>query len=448
MRPGALGEGEIEEEKNMKSVLRVASIGMTVAAWCAAAAAASAGTTAPAAPVVSVREGNQVDVATGGATATFTVSPPRPVVVVDERYVLSNDVPDRWAKGTHLKGCYSPSTVLPDCLVPGSVVVKRIDGTVLERDKDYRLDERWASLGRIDGGRIPDKAEVLVSYHVGRMRLDGIDVTRDGKVVRVEGEPAKYGAVLPPVTADGRRVASVFMANTSKVVEPWQVFTVEGPFPEPTREEVDRRAGLVLRTLDKLRRGEPVTIVAWGDSVTAGGDVSKDEAFPQAFAAQLRKRFPKATVTLVNAGIGATHTDMRLPNLPKDVLAHRPDLVTVEFVNDMPYSAEHYRKNYERIVREIRDEGGAEVLFVTPHFTMPLMMGLEHPRGGETRANVQRMREIGAEKRIGVADASRRWEHLEREGIPYTTCLANGINHPDARGHQMFVAELMSFFPE
>src|SRR2546428_10156179 len=61
-------------------------------------------------------------------TSTFAIAPAESIVVENEPYVLSSDKPDRWIKGTHLKGCLSQVTVLPGCLVPGSVVVKTTDG--------------------------------------------------------------------------------------------------------------------------------------------------------------------------------------------------------------------------------------------------------------------------------------------------------------------------------
>jgi hypothetical protein len=56
------------------------------------------------------------------------------------------------------------------------------------------------------------------------------------------------------------------------------------------------------------------------------------------------------------------------------------------------------------------------------------------------------LRNIANEKKTGLADASRRWEHLTGEGLPYTTLLYNNINHPDDRGHLIFAEELMKFF--
>src|SRR5262245_52772973 len=55
------------------------------------------------------------------APASFTIDPAAQITVADEEYDLTTDPPDRWLKGTHLKGCLAPSgTALPGCLVPGS----------------------------------------------------------------------------------------------------------------------------------------------------------------------------------------------------------------------------------------------------------------------------------------------------------------------------------------
>src|SRR5689334_6862957 len=97
---------------------------------------------------------------------TLPVTAPGYRGVADEEYVLSSDVPQTYAKGTHLRGCCfgadGPGTVLPGCLVPGSVVVKLADGTTTEAGRDYRIDEKWAALSRIDGGRIASAAAVRI----------------------------------------------------------------------------------------------------------------------------------------------------------------------------------------------------------------------------------------------------------------------------------------------
>ena len=378
--------------------------------------------------------------------ATFKVDPAESSAVTDEEYELTTDTPDRWIKGTHLKGCIGPTnTALPGCLVPGSVVVKLSDGSVAKENVDYRLDTKWASLSRIPTGRIG--AKVRISYRVGQMRLDTLSIGSDGKIAFAKGKSARATPKPPDVAKDSLRLANVFIPVAAIALTTDQVLVIGDAFPEPDENLAAVRASLVEKTLTKLRKGRPVTLVAWGDSVTAGGEASTpDKAFPQLFATRLGERFPKSKVTLINAGIGGTSTSGRLPSLYKDVLAHQPDLVTIEFVNDMELPESAIRENLDSAFQQIRG-AGAEIILTTPHFTMPDMMRRQTWRGGETRPGVRLLRRIAEDKAVALADVSRRWEHLEKEGVPYITLLENAINHPDDRGHELFVKELLTFFP-
>ena len=370
------------------------------------------------------------------------IEPLESIAVNDEEYELTGDAPDRWIKGTHLKGCVGAGgTALPGCLVPGSVVVKLSDGTIAKENADYRLDTKWAGLSRIPTGRIGPK--VRISYRVGQMRLDSIVISSDGKVTLAKGKAERSTPEPPDISKGSLRLANVFVSPSNAP----QVLVIADGFVEPNENLSALRATLVEKTLGKLRQGKPVTIVAWGDSVTAGGEASTPErAFAKLFATRLAERFAKSKVTVVNAGIGGSNTVGRLPNLHAEVLAHQPDLVTIEFVNDMGLPEATVRENLDSAFRQIR-AAGAEVILITPHFTMPEMMGRQTWRGPESRPTVTVLRQIAEEKSVALADVSQRWEHLEKEGIPYITLLENGINHPDDRGHELFVRELLTFFP-
>jgi lysophospholipase L1-like esterase len=280
------------------------------------------------------------------------------------------------------------------------------------------------------------------------MRMDALCVSGDGKVSLIKGVADKAMPAPPKVPVGSATIAHVYLPHGCERIEARQVLPAGKPFPELDAAEIKQRgAQFVPKTLAKLQAGKPVTVVTWGDSVTAGGDASRPELrFADQFAIRLRERYPKADVRHVNAGIGATNTVMRMPKLQEEVLAHKPDLVTIEFVNDMMLKEEIVRQNWNSAIDQITS-AGAEVIILTPHFVMPEMMGKNEPFGGETRPFIDWLRDVAAKRNVALADTSKRWEHLEAEGIPYITMLANGINHPDDRGHELFVKDLMSFFP-
>jgi lysophospholipase L1-like esterase len=377
----------------------------------------------------------------------FQIEPAAFTPVNDEAVTLSSDPPNTWAAGTHLSGCMSRSTVLPGCLVPGSVVVRSPDGTVMEKGRDFLLDEHWAVLSRTTAGRIGAESRSLISYKVGLMRLDALEVDAAGKVSLTAGHSKKNSPLPPEATTGSMRLAHLFMPYGATSVETWQVFPIGPAFPEPDAHESTQRTALVPKTLKKLRAGNEVTIVAWGDSVTCGCDASRPElAFPERFVSLLGERFPDAKIKLVNAGIGGSNTSGRLPTFGKEVLSFHPDLVVIEFVNDMGLPLDTIKANFANAIAAIRG-AGAEAVILTPHFVMPEWMGHSCSRGKDNRPGVAALRNIAATHKVALADAAARWEHLELEGIPYVTYLDSGINHPDDRGHDLFVKELLTFFP-
>lgn len=96
-------------------------------------------------------------------------------------------------------------------------------------------------------------------------------------------------------------------------------------------------------------------VLAFGDSLTAGYGLSREEAFPARLQALLRVRLPGATV--VNAGVSGDTTRSALARLPRllSSLRRRPDLAIIELgANDLirriePVAA---RSNLAAIIRE------------------------------------------------------------------------------------------------
>ena len=78
----------------------------------------------------------------------------------------------------------------------------------------------------------------------------------------------------------------------------------------------------------RLVAGEPVVIVAFGSSSTQGyGSTSPDFNYPNRLAAQLRRQYPTADITVVNRGKGGEDAPQMLKRLQTAVLDMKPDLV-------------------------------------------------------------------------------------------------------------------------
>lgn len=103
----------------------------------------------------------------------------------------------------------------------------------------------------------------------------------------------------------------------------------------------DNRDGAIgsLRMRGFLKRaaaGEDLVVAFFGGSITQGSLASTEETcYAYRFYEMLAERYPKAHLTYVNAGIGGTGSHYGAMRVEEDLLAHRPDLVVLDFsVND------------------------------------------------------------------------------------------------------------------
>ncbi|HUT88011.1 MAG TPA: SGNH/GDSL hydrolase family protein [Thermoguttaceae bacterium] len=257
---------------------------------------------------------------------------------------------------------------------------------------------------------------------------------------------------LPPPVGPGEvRVANVFVDYHGDGANA-DIFPVEETADEASTQTTP---GRIPNTLAKIRAGRPVKMVCWGDSVTAGGDAGTPSTrYPAVFEKRLKAKYPDAPIEVETIAVGGSHSRQwlwpdRFPGRPgcdwQRIAEARPDLVTIEFVNDASLSPEQVDEVYGEILGRL-EALQAEVILITSHFTMPSMMGFRSLREPERRPYVLALRKFAESRGLALADATARWEHLFKEGIPYVTLLRNGINHPDDRGHAMFADELMGCF--
>ncbi len=380
---------------------------------------------------------------------TLAVKPADTVAIDNRPTRLVGGAISKWKGGNRLTD-EQGDRLLPGSLAGYSLLIRSGTdrfATVFEDGRDYRLDGWWGAFEVAAGGGLKPSQEVAASYVYGLRRIDAIQISPDGTVSLRRGQPSPDCPLPAEVDEGCVRLANLYRPYHSRTVEPDHVYVI-AEWPSAERAPGDQHLSrLVPRTLRKLRAGERVTIICWGDSVTVGGDASRPELrYVDRFGAALRSRFPRVTVRLVNAGVGGSNSSQRLPGLKEEVLDHRPDLITAEFVNDMGFTPEMIQKNYGEFVSRAR-KAGAEVILVTPHFTMPEWMGHERSRGRDSRPACEALRRVAGDLNVALADVAKRWERLERQGLPYETLLKNGINHPDDRGHLVFVEELMRFFP-
>ncbi len=387
----------------------------------------------------------------------FSVAPAPVIWVENEPLRLSPEAPQSFNIGTRLAGPDARDINALDALIPTTLTLRVAPGgKILEEGKDYLLSARHAMLGIGPESCISSEDTVFATYAYSQMRLDSVFLGAEGQLGYAPGIPHITIPLPPPIPENSIRLANIFRPYRASVLEPDHIY----PILESSATDLSgTTAGRIPKTLHKLQNGDRVVIVCWGDSVTTGGNASEPRfRYTDVFAEGLRGMFPHADIEVHNVSAGGSSSVNWLypeqypfarPELQdaldfNQVTSLKPDLVTLEFVNDTGLE-ESIRDSVYEDIRQRLALIGAEWLLITPHFTHPLWMGIASC-GAENRPYVHFLKDYAERYRLAVADASSRWAHLWKEGIPYLTLLHNSVNHPDDRGHRMFAEELWKCF--
>jgi lysophospholipase L1-like esterase len=192
---------------------------------------------------------------------------------------------------------------------------------------------------------------------------------------------------------------------------------------------------------NSLEFGEkPLTIVCLGDSVTGvyyhtGGR----RAYPEMLEVAIKQAIPKANVKVINAGISGHSTPDGLARLDRDVLMHKPDLVTISFgLNDMTrLSEEQYRTNLETLVARCR-EAKASVVLCTPNSVITTT--------GRPIEKLKRfcdvIRATAKSLDVPVCDQFAAGESLREKDAWAFRCTLSDEIHPNMDGHKRMAEEL------
>lgn len=205
----------------------------------------------------------------------------------------------------------------------------------------------------------------------------------------------------------------------------------------------------------------PLKIVVFGDSTTAVRTGVR-LVYADRLAGELARQGIASQV--FNAGVGGNTTRMALARLDRDVLAHNPDLVIVQFgLNDSAVdvlrgkteprvSRSEYEWNLRTIVRRIQ-EAGAEPILATPNpgvWSERLLETYGRPpyntadRWGFNVYNeryAESVRRIAKETGVPLVDVYRMYVAQDRSPEKIEGWLSDGL-HPNDEGHRALAAVL------
>ena len=214
----------------------------------------------------------------------------------------------------------------------------------------------------------------------------------------------------------------------------------------------------ILMNREQLEEYGPITIVAFGDSVTHGALGQDEINYETVYWNLLKKKLNSfrnyVPVNVINAGIGGDSTKGALKRMDKQVLSHNPDLIIVCFgLNDVNGTLEEYLESLKGIFKKSL-ESGAEVIFMTPNMLNTYVaddttqihkdyavVTAEYQNGGRMDLYMDEAVRAAKEMGVTVCDCYARWKKLSKTQDT-TMLLANRINHPTKEMHNLFADSL------
>jgi lysophospholipase L1-like esterase len=193
----------------------------------------------------------------------------------------------------------------------------------------------------------------------------------------------------------------------------------------------DNPVGTLPHVAAKLASGGPVVIVAFGSSSTQGfGSTAPQYTYPNRLAAQLRREYPIADISVINAGRGGEDAAEMIKRLQTSVIDVHPDLVIWQVGTnavlrnlDPDETAKLVADGVARI-----QAAGSDVVLVDPQYSPRVT---EHGESASKMVRllgrVAQLRHIGIFPRFEVM---RDWH--ERQALPIADfVIADGLHMND-----------------
>ena len=206
--------------------------------------------------------------------------------------------------------------------------------------------------------------------------------------------------------------------------------------------------------LEGLKEHGPITIVAFGDSVTHGafgaGEIDYNAVYWNQFRRKINELRDYIPVNVINAGIGGIDACGSIARIESQVLKHEPDLVIVCFgLNDVNGPLDVYLDSLKTIFEKCSEV--TEVVFMTPNMLNTRVIEeeveekyrdyaaktAEMQTNGRMDLYMSEAVELAKAMNVLVCDCYAKWKKLS-ETQDTTLLLDNRINHPTREMHQLF----------
>jgi len=235
----------------------------------------------------------------------------------------------------------------------------------------------------------PDKIISVRSSDLKTEYIPGKDyLVKDGKILLTEKSAIPFtseGEYYPAEYTEGECFGSIVEGH------PWIKFGEEDTFFSKQvhvtythsgnwNGYIPEKSGKFKRFEEKVKNGEEVTVLFFGDSITTGVNSSKTinvepyaESWPEMVVNSMKKHYGNYRINYVNTAVGGTTVQWGIDSLKERAIDIHPDLLVLGFgMNDGGLTAEEFGKRTKLFLTEFTsacpETDIAVIATMLPHF--------------------------------------------------------------------------------
>jgi acyl-CoA thioesterase-1 len=208
------------------------------------------------------------------------------------------------------------------------------------------------------------------------------------------------------------------------------------------------RAAIAVLLKKEWPANRTVNVVCHGHSVPAGYFVTPTvdtfNAYPHLLHQGLKDAFPLSVVNVIVTAVGGENSESGAERFDRDVLSHRPDVVTIDYaLNDRGIGLDRAKKAWTAMIEKAQ-KAGVKIILLTP--TGDLSSKLDDP-SDPLNQHAAQIRALAAEYHVGLVDSLALFQQYVHNGGKLEEIMSQ-VNHPNRKGHDLVAASLLSWFPK
>ncbi|ANQ51665.1 SGNH/GDSL hydrolase family protein [Flammeovirga sp. MY04] len=218
-------------------------------------------------------------------------------------------------------------------------------------------------------------------------------------------------------------------------------------FGDPTKVDekhyIDDIKVELVKTWPKNRA---INLVFHGHSVPAGyfntPNVRTMQAYPNVVLGELKEQYPYAVINVIKTCIGGENSVSGAKRFESDVLIHKPDVLFIDYVlNDLSLDMTKTYEAWEFMILKAK-ERDIKVILLTPTADKRYDILSDETTIAKHRLQII---ELAKKHEVGLVDSYQAFRDEVSKGTELNSLMSQ-VNHPNEKGHQLVVKEIMKFF--